>query len=205
MTTQVRSSPSGPEVAITDGVSSVFGRAGAVVAQTDDYSASQVKNDSSVSGTEVSNALNTLKTQSDEQATQLGFCVQWATHATDTAGGTYMPAYNIIVANNLLTSEWSIVGPFPFPCRISALSVRRMTPAAGTQTATFVLRKGTSLASLADTTLTVEIAATSAALVQDLVHTVDLAAGEVLALNSTGTSDAGNSEPRVTCRITPLA
>lgn len=41
-------------------VSSVFGRIGAVIAAAHDYKASQIDNDSSVSGTEVSDALNTL-------------------------------------------------------------------------------------------------------------------------------------------------
>jgi len=42
------------------GVSSVFGRTGAVVAAASDYDASEVDNDSSVSGAKVSDALNTL-------------------------------------------------------------------------------------------------------------------------------------------------
>lgn len=44
----------------TDVVGSVFGRTGAVVAAASDYDASQIDNDSAVSGTYVSNALNTL-------------------------------------------------------------------------------------------------------------------------------------------------
>lgn len=46
---------------LVTGVSSVFGRAGAVVATVGDYVASQVTNDSTVAGTRVSDALNTLK------------------------------------------------------------------------------------------------------------------------------------------------
>lgn len=42
------------------GVRSVFGRTGVVVAQTDDYAASQISNDSTVSGTQVSDALDVL-------------------------------------------------------------------------------------------------------------------------------------------------
>jgi hypothetical protein len=45
------------------GVSSVYGRTGAVVAAIGDYAASQVTNDSTVIGTGVSGALNTLKAQ----------------------------------------------------------------------------------------------------------------------------------------------
>jgi len=41
-------------------VTSVFGRTGAVASQTSDYDASQIDNDSSVSGTRVSDALDTL-------------------------------------------------------------------------------------------------------------------------------------------------
>ena len=48
--------------ALVTGVSSVFGRTGAVTAQTDDYSASQINNNSGVIGTGVSGALNTLAT-----------------------------------------------------------------------------------------------------------------------------------------------
>lgn len=44
----------------TDAVSSVFGRTGPVVAAASDYDASQVDNDSTVAGTFVSGALNTL-------------------------------------------------------------------------------------------------------------------------------------------------
>ncbi len=44
----------------TDQVSSVFGRQGAVVAQASDYDASQIDNDSSVSGATVKDALETL-------------------------------------------------------------------------------------------------------------------------------------------------
>jgi len=43
-----------------DGVTSVFGRVGAVDASAGDYSASMISNDSDVSGTYVSDALNTL-------------------------------------------------------------------------------------------------------------------------------------------------
>jgi hypothetical protein len=46
--------------ALVTGVSSVFGRSGAVVAAASDYDASQVDNDSGVTGTFVSNALDTL-------------------------------------------------------------------------------------------------------------------------------------------------
>ena len=48
--------------ALVTGVSSVFGRSGAVVAAVSDYVASQVDNDSGVTGTRVSDALNTLDT-----------------------------------------------------------------------------------------------------------------------------------------------
>lgn len=44
------------------GVTSVFGRVGAVVATAGDYPASKITNDSAVSGAEVSDALNTLNT-----------------------------------------------------------------------------------------------------------------------------------------------
>lgn len=47
--------------ALVTGVSSVFGRAGAVAAAVGDYLASQITNDSTVAGTRVSDALNTLK------------------------------------------------------------------------------------------------------------------------------------------------
>lgn len=47
-------------------VGSVFGRTGAVVAVIGDYAASEVSNDSSVSGTYVSNALNTLDAKTYE-------------------------------------------------------------------------------------------------------------------------------------------
>jgi len=46
--------------ALVTGVSSVYGRTGAVVAAAGDYAASQVNNDSAVTGTHVSDALNTL-------------------------------------------------------------------------------------------------------------------------------------------------
>jgi hypothetical protein len=46
-------------------VASVFGRTGAVVAAAGDYDASEVDNDSSVTGAKVSDALNTLKTGVD--------------------------------------------------------------------------------------------------------------------------------------------
>jgi hypothetical protein len=46
-------------------VASVFGRTGAVTAAASDYDASQVDNDSSVTGAKVSEALNTLKTGVD--------------------------------------------------------------------------------------------------------------------------------------------
>jgi hypothetical protein len=49
-------------VAQVTGVSSVFGRAGAVVSKSGDYAASQVTNDSSVVGADVKAALNTLAT-----------------------------------------------------------------------------------------------------------------------------------------------
>lgn len=44
-----------------DSVASVFGRTGAVVAQSGDYAASQVTNDSSVAGADVATALNNLQ------------------------------------------------------------------------------------------------------------------------------------------------
>lgn len=47
-------------VAPADAVSSVFGRVGSVAAQTGDYAASQVTNDSGVAGTGVKGALDTL-------------------------------------------------------------------------------------------------------------------------------------------------
>jgi hypothetical protein len=47
------------------GVTSVFGRAGAVVAQNGDYTASQVTNDSAVAGATVAAALNTLNATID--------------------------------------------------------------------------------------------------------------------------------------------
>src|SRR4051812_25415154 len=46
--------------ALTTGVSSVFGRSGAVVAATNDYTSTQVTNSSTVAGTGVTGALNTL-------------------------------------------------------------------------------------------------------------------------------------------------
>jgi hypothetical protein len=46
--------------ALVTGVSSVYGRSGAVVATVNDYTATQVQNDSSVAGTGVKGALNTL-------------------------------------------------------------------------------------------------------------------------------------------------
>ncbi len=46
----------------TGAVASVFGRVGSVVASTNDYSASQISNNSAVAGTQVSGALNTLNT-----------------------------------------------------------------------------------------------------------------------------------------------
>jgi len=49
----------------TDAVSSVFGRTGAVVAAASDYDASQVDNDSSVTGATVKDALDTLKTTTE--------------------------------------------------------------------------------------------------------------------------------------------
>jgi len=48
----------------TDKVPSVFGRTGAVVAAASDYDASQIDNDSGVTGAKVSDALDTLKTNS---------------------------------------------------------------------------------------------------------------------------------------------
>lgn len=48
--------------AISSGVSSVFGRTGAVVAAANDYNSTQVSNSSGVAGTGVTGALNTLNT-----------------------------------------------------------------------------------------------------------------------------------------------
>ena len=49
-----------PQPVPPDAVLSVFGRTGAVVAQTDDYAASEILNDSAVGGAQVSDALNLL-------------------------------------------------------------------------------------------------------------------------------------------------
>ncbi len=59
-TTEVRISPSGPVATIIGGVSSVFGRTGAVVAALGDYLASLVTNDSSATGATVKDGLNSL-------------------------------------------------------------------------------------------------------------------------------------------------
>lgn len=59
-------------LALVTGVSSVYGRAGAVTAQVDDYAASQIANDSAtVAGTEVSGALDALKALVDARVTPI--------------------------------------------------------------------------------------------------------------------------------------
>lgn len=50
---------------ISGAVDSIYGRSGIVTAQVSDYDASQVDNDSTVAGAQVSDALNTLKTAGD--------------------------------------------------------------------------------------------------------------------------------------------
>ena len=56
----VRSSPSGPVVAGQNDVDTLFGRVGVIVPVVGDYSASEVDNDSSVQGAQVSDALDSL-------------------------------------------------------------------------------------------------------------------------------------------------
>jgi hypothetical protein len=59
--TDIRESPSGVKISTGGGnVDSVFGRSGTVTAQSGDYDASQVDNDSAVTGANVADALNTL-------------------------------------------------------------------------------------------------------------------------------------------------
>lgn len=52
--------PTGVEKTTSNSVTSVFGRTGAVVAAADDYAASEIENDSGVTGAQVSDALDTL-------------------------------------------------------------------------------------------------------------------------------------------------
>lgn len=53
---------------LVTGVTTVFGRSGTVTATAGDYTASKVTNDSSISGTYVSNALDTLGTAASSSA-----------------------------------------------------------------------------------------------------------------------------------------
>lgn len=70
--------------ALVTGVSSVFGRSGAVVAAALDYAASQVNNDSGVTGSLVSDALDTLNTGKADTS---------HTHAaSDVVSGTFADA-----------------------------------------------------------------------------------------------------------------
>lgn len=65
MTSNLRKSPSGPQVLAGGGnVESVFGRQGDVEADTGDYATSQVTNESTVPGDTVSDALDTLVSSS---------------------------------------------------------------------------------------------------------------------------------------------
>jgi hypothetical protein len=75
--------------ALVTGVSSVYGRAGAVVATAGDYLASQVTNDSAVSGARVSNALNTLATAIAALVTGVS-SVYGRTGAVVSAAGDYL-------------------------------------------------------------------------------------------------------------------
>ena len=74
-------------------VTSVFGRIGAVIAAVGDYLASQVTNDSSVTGTRVSDALNTL-------ATTIGALTSTAiANASGVAGATVTAALNALATS----------------------------------------------------------------------------------------------------------
>lgn len=78
-------------------VVSVFGRAGAVVAATGDYDASQVDNDSQVAGASVKDALNTLRTTTDDLTAKRRWVSKAGAHAAtaferllcDTSGGGF--------------------------------------------------------------------------------------------------------------------
>ncbi|MEM7016101.1 MAG: hypothetical protein AAF512_02030 [Pseudomonadota bacterium] len=82
--------------AISIPVSTVFGRTGAVTAQNSDYDASQIDNDSSVSGSMVSDALNTL--DSSKAATSHNHDSDYAdishNHDSDYAGISHAHAFN---------------------------------------------------------------------------------------------------------------
>lgn len=82
----------------TDLVGSVFGRVGDVVAAASDYDASQIDNDSSVAGTFVDDALNTLKDATSEPKQAIGYYVSHDRGTTEALGadGSFFNPYDNI-------------------------------------------------------------------------------------------------------------
>ena len=88
--------------ALVVGVSSVFGRAGAVVAAAGDYAASKINNDSStVSGTHVSDALDALKALIAASVTGVS--------SFNTRGGAVVPVTGDYAASNI-TNDSTVTG-----------------------------------------------------------------------------------------------
>jgi len=163
--------------ALITGVSSVYGRTGAVVAATNDYTSTQVSNASGVAGTGVTGALDTLNALRPQVYTW------WASAA---------PAVNadrFVVANNITAVQGTEVQAtcyvVPVACNAIALVFNNSNTALATDTVTVTLRVAANGGTaFADTALTFVIPAgtTAGTMVGDVAHTVALNAGDRLGI-----------------------
>lgn len=93
-------------LALVTGVSSVFGRAGAVVATLGDYTSSLITNSSGVAGATVTAALNTLNTLAGVNIKEWRF---GATNAANNVGNRYLTAPPGTAASSTLAAAQLVV------------------------------------------------------------------------------------------------
>lgn len=106
----------GENVTVTVGVSSVFGRTNDVVAEAGDYAASKVTNDSTVSGSYVSDALNALLGGDLRGA-------EWWNTSSDDFGASIGPGFvnaNDFTASLGRTNQWSNSSSTPLVATLPA-------------------------------------------------------------------------------------
>jgi len=161
-------------------VDSVFARIGSVIAAVSDYDASQVDNDSGVSGATVKDALDALSAAAAGSA-----IVGWGNKDVDKGTITrYLAPW--WTDKKATTTEVTKI-PMPTSGTVSRMYVRHNDNKGNGGDVVYTLRKNGS-----DTALTVTLASGAVGVASDLSNSVVVAVGDHLSVSATKASDISN-------------